>query len=71
MASPKGLSAHGPRTTSVALSDTNETSVPAISFRFVALEAELAKAVALAGDVPELVMELRQRSARIQKLEIF
>jgi hypothetical protein len=56
-----------------------EAQIPQRDADVAALEAELAsvraeqkrlaKAVALADDVPELVTELQQRSARIQNLE--
>jgi ABC-type transporter Mla subunit MlaD len=56
-----------------------EAQIPQRKADIAALEAELAavraeqkqlaKAVALASDIPELVAELQQRSARIQNLE--
>ena len=50
-----------------------ELDVAALEAELVEARAEqrkLAKAVALADDIPELVSELRQRSARIQQLEV-
>jgi hypothetical protein len=57
-----------------------EAQMPKRDVDIAALEAELAearaeqrklaRAVALADDIPELVSELRQRSARIQHLEV-